>query len=269
MPSMRYTSSSNLRDAARAEERLEALAAEARHAAFLVECKEPRQLCDALVTLRLVASHGGALGGVELLAKMYQALAARRGWEVDVLDDRRGGDPAEDTITLAITGPGAYALLAGETGAHQIARGRQETRDGKRRPSEREVVRVEVLPAPLGDTGFAPDELRVEVAALGNAGGRLVRRLKHDVRLFHVPSMTSVRAWMDGAKTAAVERLRPLLRARLEAATAEPGQRPPVVRRYTLGPTTLVRDLRSGRTTGRLDQVLNGQLEMFLTVREA
>ena len=40
--------------------------------------------------------------------------------------------------------------------------------------------------------------------------------------------------------------------------------RPPVVRRYTLGPTTLVRDLRSGRTTGRLDQVLDGQLEMFL-----
>jgi hypothetical protein len=61
--------------------------------------------------------------------------------------------------------------------------------------------------------------------------------------------------------------LRPLLLARLEAAQQRTGQtasRPPVVRRYTLGPTTLVRDLRSGRTTGRLDQVLEGQLDAFL-----
>jgi hypothetical protein len=89
------------------------------------------------------------------------------------------------------------------------------------------------------------------------------------VQLFHVPSMTAVRAWIDGGRAEALERLRPLLRARLEASAQPAGAaRPPVVRRYTLGPTTLVRDLRSGRSTGRLDQVLEGHLDMFLTPPE-
>jgi ATP-dependent Clp protease ATP-binding subunit ClpC len=247
----------------RLEERLHTLENEARHVAFLVDCREPRQLCDALLTLRLVGSHGAALDSVALLARMYQALATRRGWEIDVLDDRQGGDPVEDTITLSIAGPGAFALLASEAGMHQVARGRKETKGGKRRAPEREVVHVEVLAAPLGEVAFGADEVRVEVRGLPHTGGRLVSRLKHDVWLFHVPSMTSVHAWMDGAKAQAIERLRPLLRARLDG-KPEQGSPPPVVRRYTLGPTTLVRDLRSGRTSGRLDQVLEGHLEAFL-----
>src|SRR5205823_2132132 len=34
--------------------------------------------------------------------------------------------------------------------------------------------------------------------------------------------------------------------------------------RYTLGPSPLVRDTRSGKTTGRLDLVLDGHLDIFL-----
>jgi ATP-dependent Clp protease ATP-binding subunit ClpC len=255
------------RDGPRVEEKLDTLEGEARHVEFLLHCSEPRQLCDALVTVRLVASHGGELASVPLLARMYQALAGRRGWEVDVLDDRKGGEPAEDTITLAVAGAGAFALLAAETGIHQVARGRSEVRGGKRRAAEREVVHVEVLPTPLGDAVFAADELRVETRSLTKTAGRLLRQLKHEVRLFHVPSMTAVRAWTDGTKAEAVDKVKVLLRARLDATAAHEGerpQRPPVVRRYTLGPTTLVRDLRSGRSTGRLDQVLEGHLEAFL-----
>jgi peptide chain release factor 2 len=196
---------------------------------------------------------------------MYVALARRRGLEAEVLDDRQGGDPEEDTITLQLSGAGAHALLAGEAGLHLVSRGRRETRDGKKRPADREVVRVEVLPA--GEPAFGPEEVRVEAQPLAGARGRLLPRLRHDVRLFHLPSLTSVRAWTDGGKREAVERLRVLLWARIEAgrgAAAEPAGRPPVVRRYALGPTTLVRDQRSGKSTGRLDQVLEGQLDMFL-----
>ena len=53
-----------------------------------------------------------------------------------------------------------------------------------------------------------------------------------------------------------------LLCARLQAQTQH--DRPPMVRRYRRGPSTLVRDQRTGRSTGRLDQVLEGHLDMFL-----
>jgi hypothetical protein len=37
-----------------------------------------------------------------------------------------------------------------------------------------------------------------------------------------------------------------------------------VVRRYGLGPQPLVRDVRTGLSTGRVEQVLEGQLDVFL-----
>ena len=48
-------------------------------------------------------------------------------------------------------------------------------------------------------------------------------------------------------------------------AAADPGGRPPIVRRYSLSPAPLVRDVRSGRSTARLEQVFAGQLDLFLT----
>jgi ATP-dependent Clp protease ATP-binding subunit ClpC len=255
--------------AERSPARLEILESQARHIAFLVGCREPRDLGDAYVCLRLAASHGSVLDGVGMLARMYRALAKRRELDIQVLSDRQGGDPPEDSLAMLVCGAGAYALLAGEAGLHQVARGKKEDRGGRRRPVDREVVRVEVLPAPGVEVAFPPEDLRVEVRSLVRQTGRLLARPKLDVELFHRPSMVSVRAWADVGKQEAVDRLRPLLRARIDAAADPPAGRPPVVRRYTLGPATLVRDLRSGRTTGRLDQVLEGHLDVFLVPPDA
>src|SRR5262249_52786999 len=63
------------------EERLEALESQARHAAFLVTCREGQGLGDAVLTLTLVASHGTDLNAVGMLGQMYAALARRRGLE--------------------------------------------------------------------------------------------------------------------------------------------------------------------------------------------
>jgi hypothetical protein len=126
-----------------------------------------------------------------------------------------------------------------------------------------------VFPSPLQTTGFAADEVRAETRALGPAvQGRLIGRLRYEVQLLHLPSMVSVRAWTDGSRTEALERVELLLRARVaasQAGVAEGGGRTPVVRRYALGPAPLVRDVRTGRSTGRLDQVFEGHLDIFLT----
>jgi hypothetical protein len=38
-----------------------------------------------------------------------------------------------------------------------------------------------------------------------------------------------------------------------------------VVRRYALGPTPFVRDLRTGKKTAKVERVLEGRIEMFLS----
>ena len=251
-------------DVPQVEERLEALESRVRHAAFLVACRNVRDLGDAFVSLTLIGSRGNGLDAVGKLARMYVDLAQRRGLEAQILDDRQGGTPPEDTLTLLVNGAGAYALLTGEAGLHQVSRGRARAKQ-----SDRDVVRVEVLAVPVTDLG--QDEVRSEVRSLGDVRGRLLARPRFEVQLLHVASMTSVRAWTDGPKARVIERLRPLLASRVEAARstpAEPTRTPAIIRHYILGPSPLVRDLRSRRRTGRLDRVLKGHLDVFLAAAE-
>ncbi len=248
------------RDLALLDARLDALDSRGRHLGFLVSCRDRRALGDALLTLSLSARQGTGLDGVPMLARMYQNLAARRGLEAQVLDDRRSSDPPEDTITLVISGPGAYALLSGEAGLHPVSRGRQPEAG---RP-ERDVVRVEVWPMPAGEPTWRADEVQIDVRPLGGVRGRLLAHVNHEVRAFHTPTMASVCLWCAGTRGEAIDRARTLLWARLQAPPAADATRPAVVRRYRLGPSALVRDHRTGRSTGRLDQVLDGQLDLFL-----
>jgi ATP-dependent Clp protease ATP-binding subunit ClpC len=251
------------RDLALADECLDALEGQARHVAFLVGCRNPRDLGDAFVVLTLAARHGAGVDAVATLARMYVNLVRRHRLEVEVLDDRQDHDPPEDVVVLLVSGAGAYALLAGEAGLHQVSRREGEPRDG-RRSGDRDVVRVEVLAVPYEEDRPGQEPVEVETNPLGEVSGRLLARPRLEVRLRHEPSMITLRAWTDRPRAEAVQRLRPLLRARVAAAMAAEEGRQSVVRRYALGPAPLVRDVRSGRSTGRLEQVLDGQLDMFL-----
>jgi ATP-dependent Clp protease ATP-binding subunit ClpC len=257
------------RDLARIDERLETLESQAQQVAFLVSCRNPRDLGDVFVTLSLVTRHGGDLESIALLARMYLNLARRHRFEAEVLDDRREEASVEDVIVLLLSGPGAYALLAGEAGLHQVSRGRSESSRDGRRGIDREVVRVEVLPVPLEEP--SREAIHAEVRPLGEVSGRLMVRPRLEVHLRHEPSLTTLRAWTDRPRSEAVERLKLLLRARMSAMESAPMAegRSPVVRRYSLGPAPLVRDARSGRSTGRIEQVLDGNLDLFLTPAHA
>ncbi len=250
------------RHLARLEERLEALEGRAHHVAFLVSCKDPRDLGDALIALTRVGPARAGVDGVEKLGRMYGRMVQRFDLAVEVLDDHCTTDPVEDTIALLVTGAGAYRLLAHERGLHYLTPGGRGEGQG-RRGGHREVVRVEVFAA-AGEKDVDRDAVRMEAKPLEGVQGRLLERPRFEVLLSHRASMTTLRAWTDRSRAEAVERLRPLLWARVEALKEQStGGR--VVRRYTLGPSPLVRDTRSGKSTGRLDLVLDGQLDIFFT----
>jgi hypothetical protein len=133
-----------------------------------------------------------------------------------------------------------------------------------RKGNQREVVRVEVFPLPGLDASPGRDEVQAEVHALDGVEGRLMARPRFEVHLSHQPTMTTLRAWTDRARAEAVEQLRPLLQARLAASTQE-GPSGRVIRRYTLSPSPLVRDTLSGKSTGRLVEILDGALDQFFS----
>jgi protein subunit release factor B len=194
---------------------------------------------------------------------MYVRHAERHRLRAEVLDDRRGGEPAEDVAALQVTGAGAFALLAGEAGLHQLTHGDGRRGEGHK---EREVVRVEVFRVPAADG--PTDDVAAEARPLAGVKGRLGTRPRLEVVLRHGPSLATLRAWTDKPRADAVAALRPLLLARV-AATRQGVEAPKVVRRYSLGRARLVRDARSGRSTGRLEQVFDGQLDAFLRPPDA
>jgi hypothetical protein len=106
------------------------------------------------------------------------------------------------------------------------------------------------------------------------------------VNVLHVPTLCAVHGWSAAGADEALVKLLPLLRARVEAAAGEGGEGPKAggrggeteaplagaatgaaaasawVRRYDLGASPLVRDRRTGRSTGKADRVLGGDLDL-------
>jgi ATP-dependent Clp protease ATP-binding subunit ClpC len=248
------------RDLARIEEQLEGLEGRAHLVSFLVSCRDPRDLGDALLVLTRVGVARADVDGVSRLGRMYLRMAERLDLEVDILDDHSTADPPEDTVALLITGAGAFGLLLHERGLHHLTTGKGEGHEGKRQ--QREVVRVEVFPVPFRPESFERNSVVAEFRSLEGARSRFFERPRFEVHLSHRPTLTSLRAWTDRPRAEAVEHLKPLLRARIEAAGQEAAGSG-VVRRYRFGAAPLVRDTRSGRSTGRLEMVLDGHLDIF------
>ncbi|MEZ6015565.1 MAG: AAA family ATPase [Planctomycetota bacterium] len=245
-------------DKRRASRYLELHANDARRLERLFDAPD---LGDAFVRISRVRSLQGGLEGVERLARMYVAWARRTRIECEVLDDRCGHDN-EDTITLALYGAGAFALLEAEAGLHRLSHEKGEGR------SATDLVRVDVLAAVPERRVLRERDVRAETRPLHGPTGRLATTVESDVHLLHVPSMTSLRAASPLSPSDAVAPLRALLAA-IIAADAEraPGTSPQsddlaVVRRYQFGGSPVVRDRRTGRSTGRIDRVLGGELEL-------
>ncbi|MCK6445093.1 MAG: AAA family ATPase [Planctomycetes bacterium] len=239
--------------------RLGELEDEARTLLHLVRASDARPWADALLVLTRLKSRGAPLGSVDRLARMYLAWAARRGFSALVVGEVDDAERNEDVVYCTVHGAGAYGLLAAESGVHQLARGERNQGDD----AARENVLVEVWPAV--DDGTDDDDIAAEVRSLRSAVGRHVAKPTLDVRLVQRTSRVELHAWSELSRDEAVSALAPFLAARV----AHPRTgRLAIVRRYQLGPSTWVRDRKSGEHTGRLDRVMGGGLDRFLVPNE-
>jgi protein subunit release factor A len=246
----------------RVRQRLESFTARVEQTETLLNCQQPKYLGDAVVTLTLLSRLGAPLGAIVQLSNMYVHFARRAQFTAETLDDHQFESPAEDSISLLIAGVGAYALLGAESGLHVATNnlGRDHEQE------QREVIRIDVAALDPAGPGLQRNDVQLDIHPLKGRSGRLVKRLSFDVRAMHAPTATALRIWTGGERANLIERVLPLLQARISAA-AEGQPRhstTPVIRRYKFGPSQLVRDLRTGRRTGRLKAMLAGHIAPFL-----
>ena len=226
--------------------------------------------------------HSGA-GGTEsqdwtqMLMRMYLRWAERRGFKTEVMDISDGEEAGIKGATIQIKGKNAYGWLKTEGGVHRLVRISPFDSNARRHTS---FASVQVYP--VIDDAIVVDinekDVRTDVMRSGGAGGQHVNKTESAVRLVHIPTGIMVMSQGDRSQHKNRDAAWKMLRARLyelelkrreEAAAAEQANKTDVgwghqIRSYVLQPYQLVKDLRTGRTSGVPQDVLDGAIDPFI-----
>jgi peptide chain release factor 2 len=209
---------------------------------------------------------------------MYEGYAERKGWNVWELHANENDHGGYRNVLLEIQGKGVYGRLKNESGVHRLVRISPFNANSKRQTS---FALVEVLPK-LGaqeKIDLKPDELEIQFAKSGGAGGQNVNKRETAVRITHIPTGASVHVSSERSQLANREKAMELIQAKLFAAEekrldAEAKGRSIAattanewgsqIRSYVLHPYKLVKDHESGIESHDPDKILDGDLDAFL-----
>ncbi len=211
------------------------------------------------------------------LFRMYQRYAERQGWRVEILSEAPGEHGGYREIITRVVGHGAYSRLKFESGTHRVQRVPATEAQGRIHTS---ACTVAILPeAPeMEAITISPDQLRVDTYRASGAGGQHVNKTDSAVRITHLPTGIVVECQDERSQHKNRSRALSLLHARLqdaerekrETATAEErrlqvgsGDRSERIRTYNY-PQARVTDHRIGLTLYRLEEVLEGDLDLVV-----
>ena len=235
-------------------------------------------------TLAILAGAGGddAEDFARMLRRMYEGYAQKMGWSVWELDANENSQGGYRSALLEIQGTGVYGHLKHEAGVHRLVRISPFNANDKRQTS---FAMVEVLPKLAGneDITIRPEDLDIQFARSGGAGGQNVNKRETAVRIVHTPSGVSAHVSSERSQQANREKAMELVKAKLFAiqeanreaeakgrsiAATTANEWGSQRRSYVLHPYKLVKDHETGAESHDPDAVLAGDLDKFMDAAE-
>ncbi|MFM7068753.1 MAG: peptide chain release factor 1, partial [Actinomycetes bacterium] len=237
--------------------------------------RDPNDDRNVIVEIR------GAEGGEEAnlfardLYEMYRSIAARRGWQFELLSSSASDLGGFAEVTFRLAGDAVWSRMKFEAGPHRVQRVPVTESQGRIHTSSATVV---VLPeAEEVDVVIDPNDLQIDVYRSSGPGGQSVNTTDSAVRITHLPTGTVVSMQDEKSQLQNKQRALAVLRSRLLQAEQERAQseasgqrrsqiggggRSEKIRTYNFKENR-VTDHRIGLTVHQLDRVLAGDLDEF------
>ena len=232
---------------------------------------------NAIITLHAGAGGTEAQDWCQMLYRMYQMWAEKRGYKVSVLDILDGDEAGLKGASILLEGLNAYGFARCEKGIHRLVRISPFDSAGRRHTS---FASVEVMPD-LEDEieiNINPDDLRIDTYRASGAGGQHVNKTSSAIRITHIPTGVVVACQNERSQFQNKDAAMKMLKAKLmELAEAEQKERiedikgvqkeiawGSQIRSYVFHPYTMVKDHRTSFETGNISAVMDGNIDGFI-----
>ncbi|HWL16595.1 MAG TPA: peptide chain release factor 2 [Opitutus sp.] len=232
---------------------------------------------NAILSIQSGAGGTESNDWADLLFRMYNRWAERRGFTVEVQDVQAGDQAGITKATMLIKGENAYGYVKAERGVHRLVRISPFDANKRRHTS---FCAVDVVAEVTDEIDIDIDEndLRIDVYRSSGKGGQGVNTTDSAVRITHMPSgivvvcqnersqLKNKAAAMNVLKARLYEKKQDEQRAEMDKFYGEKGEIGwgSQIRSYVLQPYQMVKDLRTGISTSDTQGVLDGDLDRFI-----
>ncbi|MGH8993117.1 MAG: peptide chain release factor 2 [Acidimicrobiia bacterium] len=232
---------------------------------------------DAICVVHSGAGGTDAADWAEMLLRMYQRWAQRRGFTFELDEVSPAEEAGISSATFTIKGRYAYGMLSGEKGVHRLVRISPFDSQSRRHTAFSSLEAVPALEE-AEEPEIDPEDLRIDTYRSSGAGGQHVNVTDSAVRITHLPTGIVVSCQNERSQHQNRARAMQILAARLADVAREErraemerlsGEKRDVawgsqIRSYVLAPYQLVKDLRTDYETGNVSAVLDGEIDAFM-----
>ena len=211
------------------------------------------------------------------LARMYTRYAESRNWRVEIMSSNDGEHGGYKEVILLVSGDGVYGHLKFESGGHRVQRVPETESQGRIHTSACTVAVLPEIPeAEMPEIN--PADLKIDTYRSSGAGGQHVNTTDSAIRITHLPTGIVVECQDERSQHKNKAKAMSVLAARIQDAEMRKRQQEEAsTRRNLLGsgdrsdrirtynyPQGRVTDHRINLTIYRLDEVMEGKLDMLI-----
>ncbi len=237
----------------------------------------PNDARDVFLSIHAGAGGVDAMDWSQMLQRMYLRWLNAHSYQAEVIDEQEGEEAGVKRVVIEVKGRTSFGYLKSEIGVHRLIRLSPFDANHRRHTT---FAAVDVVPVYEDiDIDIKEADLRIDTYSAGGPGGQHVNKTQSAVRITHMPTGVIVQCQNQRSQILnrkyAMRNLASKLH-QLEAGKREAeltkmyGEKGEIafgggqIRSYTMQPYTLVKDHRTDCETGKIQAVLDGELDPFI-----